>query len=134
MRDRERSRAERCICLGLGSCGTATASSACACTTTASFPFRSGSPSPTAVHPGEIRFDTLLPAGEVVQWDLTISCEVDRRIRCDLSYEHALVEVERALHSARADDCLIVTSNERFNVWLNRSLADLHMMISDTPD
>ena len=63
-----------------------------------------------------------------------ISCEVDRRIRCDLSYENALIEVERALHSARADDCLVVTSNEQFNVWLNRSLADLHMMISDTPD
>jgi glycogen debranching enzyme len=27
-----------------------------------------------------------------------------------------------------------VTSNEQFNVWLNRSLADLHMMVSDTPD
>jgi glycogen debranching enzyme len=91
-------------------------------------------PAPTAVHPGEICFDTFLPAGEVAQWDLTISCEVDRRIRCDLSYEHALVEVARALHSARADDCLIVTSNEQFNVWLNRSLADLHMMVSDTPD
>jgi glycogen debranching enzyme len=91
-------------------------------------------PAPTTVHPGEIRLDTLLPAGEVVQWDLTISCEVDRRIRCDLSYESALVEVERALHSAKADDCLIVTSNEQFNVWLNRSLADLHMMVSDTPD
>ena len=91
-------------------------------------------PAPTAVHPDEIRFDTLLPAGEVVQWDLTISCEIDKRIRCDLSYERALVEVERALHSARADDCLIVTSNEQFNIWLNRSLADLHMMVSDTPD
>jgi glycogen debranching enzyme len=91
-------------------------------------------PAPTSVDPGDIRFDMLLPAGEVVQWDLTISCEVDRRIRCDLSYEHALVEVERALHSAGADDCLIVTSNEQFNVWLNRSLADLHMMVSDTPD
>ena len=46
----------------------------------------------------------------------------------------ALVEAERALHSANADDCLIVTSNQQFNVWLNRSLADLHMMVSDTPD
>ena len=91
-------------------------------------------PVPTAVHPGEIRFDTLLPAGEFVQWDLTISCEVDRRIKCDLSYGSALVEVERALYSARADDCLIVTSNEQFNAWLNRSFADLHMMVSDTPD
>jgi glycogen debranching enzyme len=91
-------------------------------------------PAPTAVHADEICFDTFLPAGEVVQWDLTISCEVAQRIRCDQSYEHALVEVERALHSARAHDCLIVTSNEQFNMWLNRSLADLHMMVSDTPD
>jgi glycogen debranching enzyme len=91
-------------------------------------------PAPTAVLPGEIRFDTLLPAGEVVEWELTISCEVDKRIKCDLLYESALVEVERALYSAKADDCLIVTSNEQFNTWLNRSLADLHMMVSDTPD
>jgi glycogen debranching enzyme len=91
-------------------------------------------PAPTAVDPGDIRFDMLLPAGEVHQLDLTISCEVDKRIRCDLSYEDAFIEVERALHSARADDCLIVTSNEQFNAWLNRSLADLHMMVSDTPD
>jgi len=91
-------------------------------------------PAPTAVHPDEIWFDTFVPEGEVAQWDLTISCEVAQRIRCDHSYEHALVEVERALHSARADDCLIVTSNAQFNMWLNRSLADLHMMVSDTPD
>jgi glycogen debranching enzyme len=91
-------------------------------------------PTPTAVLPEEIRFDTFLPAGEAVQWEITISCDIGRRITCDLSYDHALVEVERALRSARADDCLIVTSNEQFNVWLNRSLADLHMMVSDTPD
>ena len=91
-------------------------------------------PAPTTVHPGEILCDTLLPAGKVVQWELTISCDIDRPIRCELSYEHALVAVERALHSAKADDCLIVTSNEQFNVWLNRSLADLHMMVTDTLD
>lgn len=91
-------------------------------------------PVPTTVHPGEIRFDTLLPAGKVVQWELTISCEIGRRIWCDLSYEDALVEVERVLYSAKAGDCQIVTSNEQFNIWLNRSLADLHMMVSDTPN
>ena len=91
-------------------------------------------PAPTAVHPGEIRFDMLLPAGKVVQWDVTISCEVGRRDRCHVSYEHARGEADRAFHSARADDCQIVTSNDQFNIWLNRSLADLHMMVSDTPD
>jgi glycogen debranching enzyme len=91
-------------------------------------------PAPTTVHPGEILCDTLLPAGKVVQWELTISCDIDRQSRGDLSYDRALVAVERALHSAKADDCLIVTSNEQFNVWLNRSLADLHMMVTDTSD
>jgi len=91
-------------------------------------------PAPTTVHPGEILCDTLLPAGEVVQWELTISCHIGRRSRGDLSYDRALVAVERALHSAKADDCLIVTSNEQFNVWLNRSLDDLHMMVTDTSD
>ncbi len=91
-------------------------------------------PAPSAVDADGIRFDTLLPAGEVAQWDLTISCEAGTRIRSDLSYEHALTEVEQDLHSASTNDCLIVTSNEQFNVWLNRSLADLHTMVSDTPD
>jgi glycogen debranching enzyme len=91
-------------------------------------------PAPAAVRPGEVRCDRLVPAGEVAQWDLTISCEVDKRIQSDRSYERAFAEVERALHAAKADDCLIVTSNDRFNAWLNRSLADLHMMVSDTPD
>ena len=91
-------------------------------------------PAPTTVHPGGILCDTLLPAGEVVQWEITISCDIGRRSRGDLSYGRALVAVERALHSAKADDCLIVTSNEQFNVWLNRSFADLHMMVTDTSD
>lgn len=91
-------------------------------------------PAPTTVHPGVIHCDTLLRAGEAARWDLTIACEFERRNTCALSYEHALVEVERALHAARAEDCLVATSNEQFNVWLNRSLADLHMMVSDTPN
>jgi len=82
-------------------------------------------PAPSAVDADEVRFDTLLPAGEAAQWDLSISCEAGTRIRPDLLYEHALTEVEQDIHSASADDCLIVTSNEQFNVWMNRSLADL---------
>jgi len=91
-------------------------------------------PAPTAIRPDEIQCEALLPAGEATQWDLTISCEIDRQPTCELVYEKALVEVDQALQSAKADDCLIVTSNEQFNAWLNSSLADLHMMISETPE
>ena len=91
-------------------------------------------PAPTAILPGEIHCDTLLQAAEVAQWDLTISCDVDKPVTCDLSYEDTFDTVERARLAAKADDCLIVTSNEQFNSWLNRSYADLHMMVADTPD
>ena len=91
-------------------------------------------PAPTTILPGEIHCDTLLQAGEVAQWDLTISCDVDKPFSCDLSYEDTFDTVERARLAAKADDCLIVTSNEQFNAWLNRSFADLHMMVADTPD
>lgn len=91
-------------------------------------------PAPTTVGPGAIHCDTLLRAGEAVSWDLAISCEVGRRVNREFSYDRGLLEAERNLRSAKAGDCLIVTSNEQFNVWLNRSLADIHMMVSDTPD
>jgi glycogen debranching enzyme len=91
-------------------------------------------PAPTAILPGEIHCDALLHAGEVAQWDLTISCDLDKPVTCDRSYEDTFDTVERARLAAKADDCLIVTSNEQFNAWLNRSFADLHMMVADTPD
>jgi glycogen debranching enzyme len=37
------------------------------------------------------------------------------------------------LQSDKADDAHVYTANEQFNHWLNRSLADLHMLISATP-
>jgi glycogen debranching enzyme len=48
-------------------------------------------------------------------------------------FEEAARDAAAALARARADDPEIYTSNEQFNDWLNRSLADLHMMRTDTP-
>jgi len=68
-------------------------------------------------------------------WDLTIACEIEkRRTQVFLSYEHACAEADRTLQEARSHDCHIYTSNEQFNDWLNRSAADLHMLISDTTE
>ena len=38
------------------------------------------------------------------------------------------------LRARRSEACEITTSNEQFNDWLNRSCADLHMMVTQTPD
>jgi glycogen debranching enzyme len=68
-------------------------------------------------------------------WDLAIACEIGtRRSAVFLSYDHARNDADRALQSAKSGDCHVYTSNEQFNHWLNRSIADLHMLITDTPE
>lgn len=47
-------------------------------------------------------------------------------------YEEAASEMADALARAKSGEPQIFTSNEQFNDWLNRSLADLHMMRTDT--
>src|SRR3989454_453248 len=45
-----------------------------------------------------------------------------------------LFEVRGKVRNRRGQRLEAVTSKEQFNAWLNRSLADLHMMVSDTSD
>lgn len=51
-----------------------------------------------------------------------------------LSYFDALSEAERDLVDFKRGLCRIETSNDQFNVWLDRSVADLHLMITRTPE
>ena len=48
-------------------------------------------------------------------------------------YESIVEEAASALERVRAREPQIFTGNEQFNDWLNRSLADLHMMRTETP-
>ena len=92
------------------------------------------SPRPAAASGSELRFDvSLQPQGEVTFY-ITVSCESAPSIPSRLPYDVAATEVKHALNQARSEDCEIHTSNEQFNDWLNRSMADLHMMITDTPN
>jgi glycogen debranching enzyme len=56
-----------------------------------------------------------------------------RRTRVAATYEAASDEAARALANARAPEPQIHTSNNQFNHWLNRSLADIHLLRTDTP-
>ncbi len=69
---------------------------------------------------------------EEMTFSLSVTCECDlgalRRISCD----EALHKASMKLHGSPLADVEIYTSNEQFNDWLNRSLADLKMMVSPT--
>ncbi len=102
-------------------------------------------PPPTGLSESEGSFQVRLERGEEVTYRWAISCElhglpestdharVGPPAGLPRSYEDASKEVEAELMAARADEPEIFTSNEQFNHWLNRSLADLHLLQTKTP-
>ena len=81
----------------------------------------------------ELRFDLRLAEQEAWSLDLAVGCELNDRAGPVVAYEEALGRAGERLERARRRDCEITTSNETFDDWLRRSLADLHMMTTDTP-
>jgi len=81
----------------------------------------------------EIRLGVKLPPKAEVMFDLTVSCQSSSPVSRRAGFDHALRAAADALKQAKRQDCEIYTSNEQFNDWLNRSIADLHCMITDSP-
>lgn len=91
-------------------------------------------PNPDHVTTDGLVVESFIPPGSSVSWELAIACEIQpRRSQVFLAYDQARIESDRSLMTARERDCHVYTSNELFNDWLNRSLADLHMLVSETP-
>jgi glycogen debranching enzyme len=92
-------------------------------------------PPPTRLSEYAANYQIRLDPGEEASYRWVIACEVDAdsRGRVGPCYEKVVQEAASALDSAHAREPLIFTSNEQFNDWLNRSLADLEMMRTETP-
>jgi len=90
-------------------------------------------PAPSAVEPGGVRFDLRLEPGTERSFLLAFVCEIgDESPRIE-SFEAVADQVAIALGPAHPQECEIHTSNPAFNEWLDRSVADLRMMMTDTP-
>jgi len=92
------------------------------------------SPTPKQVTSDGFIIESRVPPHADLTWEIAISCEVaQQRSRMVLSYDRANREADRVLQDAISHNAHVYTANEQFNHWLNRSLADLHMLISETP-
>src|SRR5438270_1432607 len=91
-------------------------------------------PSTTRVTESAASFRTQLDAGEEATYRCAIACEVDGDSPTEINacYEKVVQEAASSVERERAQEAQIFTSNEQFNDWLNRSLADLHMMRTQT--
>ena len=88
-----------------------------------------------SVAPGNMCLPFHLEPGAAVEFPLSFSCEVGAvvpELRPCLSYEHRLIDTGKLLHQRQTDGCTVFTANEQFNDWLNRSDADLQMMLTRT--
>jgi glycogen debranching enzyme len=73
----------------------------------------------------------LQPGGEDV-CELRIDCERTDRRAVPVSFAVAERSAADALAATTGESCTITTSNQHFNEWLQRSMADLAMMTTDT--
>ncbi len=91
-------------------------------------------PAPTRLNDSVATFQIRLEAGKDASYRCAIECEVDGDSPNEVSpsYETAVEEAASALERVRGREPQIFTGNEQFNDWLNRSLADLHMMRTET--
>jgi glycogen debranching enzyme len=92
------------------------------------------SPTPQKVTESEIGFEaTLEPRGDTTLY-FAVCCERDGQISTPAPYERAFAKASDESRRLKEHVVRIETSNEQFNDWLNRSVADLHMMVTATPD
>jgi glycogen debranching enzyme len=78
-------------------------------------------------------FECVLPPQSEQTFLISISCDEDAP-RPVVAFQAAAEAAAGALRQTRAESCEIVTSNQQFNEWIERSAADLAMMITPTPD
>ncbi len=90
-------------------------------------------PWPGVVTSNNARIDLVLAPGAEETFDIMFACEAGGERPKRVSFATALTTSADALAGRRAESCEVETSNTQFNEWLARSLADLSMMITDTP-
>ena len=88
------------------------------------------STAPARITRSELRFDTFLRPREHMTLEIAIACdpETDAAV---LSYDAALTEFSAEFGTP---DCTIISTNERFTRWAERSAADVEMMVRGNPE
>jgi glycogen debranching enzyme len=90
-------------------------------------------PPPSRIDGGQVRFDLRLELLRPHDIYVSVSCCIDDAQPKPCSYDEALARVEDDTRRLAVSAGNIRTSNEQFNDWLDRSAADLRMLVTRTP-
>jgi glycogen debranching enzyme len=89
-------------------------------------------PGPMRLTPTDVSFECRLPPQSEQSHTVTYACE-EAAPRTRIAFASALASATDEFGTRRAGCCEVVTSDQQFNKWISRSLADLAMMVSQTP-
>jgi glycogen debranching enzyme len=90
-------------------------------------------PPPVDMADDEARFEVSLRPQEEAAFQVTITC-AQRSVVHASAYDDALAALAESFAQARSPACAIRTPNAQFNSWVNRNVADLHMMTTVTTE
>lgn len=91
------------------------------------------SPLSCSLKPNGVLLPVHLEPGGGLHFSLDIVCEKNEDARAIADYDRVLAGLTTERESSPLAHVDVFTSNAQFNDWLNRSQADLGMMISQTP-
>lgn len=87
---------------------------------------------PSSADRGSISVPIHLDSQQEIEFSLEVTCQRDGGALPTVGFDQALMGVQKELQEASVAAVDIYTSNEQFNDWLNRSRADLNMLIAHT--
>jgi len=92
------------------------------------------SPDPTSLTAREALFRVKLEPKQETSIFSTVACQRDAGTNGVVPFQTAFRSLTRETERARSEDIQITTSSESFNAWINRSSADLRMLIEGNPE
>ena len=91
-------------------------------------------PAPTLARPHRAEWEIALARGATRAIELAVRCERADRRPSGTTRQASIAAASRRRTERQERSAALLSSNETFNVLLNRSRADLDMLVTETPD
>jgi glycogen debranching enzyme len=89
-------------------------------------------PLPQRIAGSELQLAVHLEGRSEQVFELKVTCAIEARHPTPISFQAALARAEHSRTSGSRLLCCVETSNDHFNAWMNRSAADLNMLLTET--